>query len=115
MAVNLHPVRLQLDPTGTLHVEWSDGQRRAYTAEELYRNNPAADAKAEREAAAAQPSSSGILPVIGAEEAHPRQIAGVEAVGNYALSIRFNYGSNSGIYTFELLRRIGREEADAVS
>ena len=46
-----------------------------------------------------------ILPV---EETQPRRITGVEPMGNYAYGIRFSYGSNNGIYRFDLLRQLGQ-------
>ena len=102
------PTQLQLAPDGQLIITWTDGQIRSYTPDELYAHNPAADARAERQQASEQPAANPLaLNVIAAEETQARKIVGMQAVGNYAYQIEFNYGSNSGIYQFELLRSLG--------
>ena len=50
-----------------------------------------------------------MLPVLSMAEARSLTIAKMEPVGNYAYSIEFSDGHNTGIYTLELLRQLGRE------
>ena len=40
-------------------------------------------------------------------EAQPLRILGMQPVGNYAYSIDFSDGHDTGIYSFELLREVG--------
>lgn len=117
MAAATHPTALALTDEGGLRIDWSDGSRRVYTARELYQANPAADARAERLEAeeqarkTTQTGPAGLqLTVIKSDEASPRRVVGMDPVGNYAYSIRFNHGSNAGLYRFDLLRRLGREQ-----
>jgi DUF971 family protein len=49
------------------------------------------------------------LPIISAAEAQPLRITGMKPVGNYAYSIDFSDGHNTGIYTLESLREMGEE------
>jgi len=49
-----------------------------------------------------------LLPVLSAAEAQPLRILEVQPVGNYAYTIRFSDGHDTGIYQFDLLREIGR-------
>jgi DUF971 family protein len=49
--------------------------------------------------------------ILKAEEARPLSIQGMEPVGNYAYSIAFSDGHDTGIYTLELLRTLGKEVA----
>jgi len=105
--MKLTPKQLQLAPDGQLIITWSDGQVRSYTPDELYAHNPAADARAERQQLAEPAANPLTLNVIAAEETQSRKIVGMQPVGNYGYQIAFNYGSNSGIYQFELLRSLG--------
>ena len=52
-----------------------------------------------------------MLPVLSTEEAQPLKITGMKPVGNYAYSIEFNDGHDTGIFPFELLRALGVESA----
>ena len=56
------------------------------------------------------PPPAPLLPVLKPEEARPLKVLGMQPVGNYAYSIEFSDGHDTGIYTFDLLRRLGREE-----
>jgi DUF971 family protein len=47
------------------------------------------------------------LPVITAAEARPLELLGMQPVGNYAYTIAFSDGHDTGIFTFELLRELG--------
>jgi DUF971 family protein len=39
------------------------------------------------------------------------KISGLEPVGNYALRIGFDDGHDSGLFSWDYLHRLGREEA----
>jgi DUF971 family protein len=43
------------------------------------------------------------------EEARPLEVASMRPVGSYAYAILFSDGHSNGIFTFELLRALGRE------
>lgn len=106
ITVQSRPERLQLQPNGELVIDWSDGRKRVYTPTELGDACPSAEARTKRDAT---PENSGQLNVLSLEDAQPQKITSMEPVGNYAYSIHFNHGSNTGIYTFELLRTLGRD------
>ena len=101
-----HPTKLEKQPGGRLLIEWSDGNRRSYSYREIQENCPCASCREKRMA----PPTSGqsLLPVIGAEETQPLDLISMKPVGNYAYQIHFNHGCDTGIYTFELLRELGR-------
>lgn len=44
------------------------------------------------------------------DELRSLTLSGMEPVGNYAYSIAFSDGHNTGIYTFDLLRALGEQE-----
>jgi DUF971 family protein len=44
------------------------------------------------------------------DELRSLTLSGMEPVGNYAYSIAFSDGHNTGIYTFDLLRELGEQE-----
>ena len=90
-----------------LRITWSDGQIRRYTATELRDRCPCATCREKRKAVPVEPE---LLPVLSMEEAQPSKVAGMKPVGNYAYSIQFNDGHDTGIFTFKFLRELGTVE-----
>lgn len=99
------PVHLALANDSHLLIEFSDGQRRLYSFAQLREACPCATCRERRDQRAAVDPL--MLPVLREEEAEPVRILAMQPVGNYAYSIRFSDGHDTGIYTFELLRALG--------
>jgi DUF971 family protein len=88
-----------------LVIQWSDGQRRLYTAEQLRRDCPCATCETSR----GQPiSADGTESPSGA----PLVIGGMSPVGNYAYRVTFSDGHTTGIYPMELLHGLGERIKD---
>lgn len=102
-----YPTALNRTPDGRLQITWSDGQTRLYTVKELRDACPCATCREKRNATSSEPEP--LFAILKPEEARPLTIAGMEPVGNYAYSIAFSDGHDTGIFTFELLRELGRE------
>ena len=102
--MQIHPISLRLTDAGRLRIEWSDGQVRKYAVRELREACPCATCREKRLAAPA-PSTS--LPILSDAETRPLKIVGMKPVGNYAYSIEFSDGHDTGIYTLEHLRELG--------
>ena len=98
-----YPTALSLTDDHRLLIEWSDGERRKYRFRQLREACPCATCR-EKQSAPKDPLA---LPVLSAGELTPLKISGMQPVGNYAYSIAFSDGHNSGIYTLELLRELG--------
>jgi len=96
-----YPTKLERLGDRELLIEWSDGERRRYTFRELRDRCPCATCREKKK----KPQS--LLPVLSAAEAQPLNILGMKPVGNYAYSINFSDGHDTGIYSFDLLRNIG--------
>ena len=105
--MELRPNKLELLPPDKLVIQWSDGQRRVISVGQLRKACPCATCREQR--AAPAPASSGGLPVLSLAEARPLAILGMKPVGNYAYSITFSDGHDTGIYTLEFLRELGTE------
>ncbi|MBS0209878.1 MAG: DUF971 domain-containing protein [Planctomycetes bacterium] len=105
--MQIQPAKLSLTPDKQLRIEWSDGQVRLYRVAELRDQCPCATCREKR---SAPPEPAPLFPVLSTAEARPLTLAGMEPVGHYAYSIAFSDGHDSGIYTFELLRELGRAE-----
>jgi DUF971 family protein len=103
--MSAYPTKLERSGANQLLIAWSDGEQRSYSVGELRDACPCATC---REKASAPPPSSNMLPVIGMNEARPLAIDGMTPVGNYAYAIRFSDGHDTGIFSFELLRNLGR-------
>lgn len=106
--MSFQPAKLELTPDGHLRITWSDGQVRDYSPRELRDKCPCATCREKRNA---PPSSPLQLPIISAAEAQPLGITAMKPVGNYAYSIEFSDGHNTGIYTLASLRELGNEIA----
>lgn len=104
--MNPRPLTMALDPAERLLIDWSDGERRRYTAAELRARCPCATCREKRNQPA-QPAP--LLPVLSAAEARPLKIQGMRPVGNYAYSIDFSDGHDTGIFTLEFLRELGEK------
>jgi DUF971 family protein len=103
-AMIAQPTKLELVETDRLRITWSDGQVREYSLRELRAKCPCATCREKRNA---PPPSPLQLPILSAAEAQPLRIAAMKPVGNYAYSIDFSDGHNTGIYTLESLREMG--------
>jgi DUF971 family protein len=104
----LQPVKLALSPENRLLIEWSDGTRRSYSLRELRDWCPCATCREKRSQPAAP---AALLPVLSPAEARPLALVEMKPVGNYAYTIRFSDGHDTGIYTFELLRELGKDDS----
>src|SRR5262245_54732228 len=102
--MNLRPTNIQLREGNKLAIVWSDNQTREYTFQELRDKCPCATCREKRAQAAPAP----LLPVLSLAETKPLTITEFKPVGNYAYSIGFSDGHDTGIYTLELLREIGK-------
>jgi DUF971 family protein len=104
--MELRPKRLDIRDGKTLVIEWNDGQKREIAFGPLRSACPCATCREKR---AKPPEPSGGLNVLSMAEARPLTVLGMRPVGNYAYSIAFSDGHDTGIYTLELLRSMGSE------
>lgn len=109
MTSPLTPLSLQL-VRDDLAIVWSDDRNDRIPVRDLRKHCPCATCKVARDEAAAKPSAATLLPVLSAAEARPLKLTGMQPVGNYAYAVQFSDGHNSGIYTFEHLRRLGEQQ-----
>lgn len=106
MTTVAHPVKLERDGEKHLVITWSDGARRRYAARELRDACPCATCREQRNA---PPPSPLELPVLSEAQLRPLVISGMKPVGNYAYSIAFSDGHDTGIFTLEFLRALGQD------
>lgn len=99
------PTNLQVRDGNKLIIVWDDGVSREYTFRELREQCPCATCREKRLAPAAPVNP---LQVLSVAETKPITIASLKPVGNYAYSIGFSDGHDSGIYTLVFLQEIGR-------
>jgi DUF971 family protein len=101
-----YPTSLKLTDDRKLLIQWSDGRTWRYSARALREACPCATCREKRSAPPPDPMS---LPVLSKAELTPLTIAGMKPVGNYAYTIAFSDGHDTGIFSFELLRELGEE------
>lgn len=102
------PVKVRVYKTeGTgLEIDWKDGHRSAWSFAWLRNACPCATCHDEREKSGRapgepKPEPASLLPLYHA----PARPVEVTPVGNYALTIAWNDGHKSGIYSWDYLRR----------
>jgi DUF971 family protein len=106
--MELRPTKLELRGGNRLVIAWNDGQQREITFSELRKACPCATCREQR-AKPAEPT--GGLPVLSLAEARPLTVVGMTPVGNYAYSIAFSDGHDTGIFTLDFLSGLGQEVA----
>ncbi len=105
----LAPSKIALANEQELRIEWSDGQVRQYALREFLDHCPCAGCREKRNAVTDQPVQADPLSVIRPEETQPLRLVSMQPVGSYAYTIHFNRGCQQGIFTFDFLRKLGRE------
>lgn len=97
--MTIHPTKLGLEGN-TLVIDWSDGQRRRYDVADLRRGCPCATCGSARAES---------RPLFDESEFPPSKLAirQMAPVGNYAYTIHFSDGHDTGIYTLDHLRQLG--------
>ena len=99
----IYPTALQFSDDNHLLIDWSDGQRRKYSVRGLREGCPCATCREKR----SQPKDPFALPTLKQVQTEPLKIAGMQPMGNYAYSIAFSDGHDTGIFAFDLLRQLG--------
>lgn len=94
----MKPKKLSLTKRGELKIVWDDKTESKISVEMLRRNCPCAVCISER-----IEQGNSYFPVFILDQL---QVKSINAVGNYALSIIWNDGHDSGIYEFDFLKSI---------
>ena len=81
---------------------WDDGVESYFNFEKLRAASPSAANQGERDILGNQYGGDGPKLFTGV------QVVGWEKVGNYALRFDFSDGHNSGLYSFDYLRELGK-------
>ena len=85
-----------------LYIKWNDGKEMNYPLKFLRDESPDAGNKGETILWKHYPP-----PPKGPDKPGKYEIKNIEIVGNYALGITWKDGFSDGIYSYELLRRLG--------
>lgn len=105
MADSLIPKHLDLNREKGLTVEWTDGSKSCFSVGYLRKMSPSAEQRELREEMARNPLA--VLPASATAGGDaPLTAVRAELVGNYAVRITFSDGHDTGIYSWDFLRRI---------
>lgn len=104
--MSVYPTKLAIEGDDHLLIEWSDGRRLRYGFRKLREACPCATCREKREA---PPAPANLLTVLSPAETQPLRVVGMKPVGNYAYTIAFSDGHDTGIYSFERLLELGEE------
>lgn len=89
----------------SIEIDWSDGTTGRFTASLLRTACPCATCREKRSA----PRSPALLEVLRPEDLVPLAVTGMKPVGQYAYSIAFSDGHDTGIYPLDYLRELVAE------
>ena len=98
------PKHLDLKKDTALTVHWDDGHVSTYPIDYLRKMSPSAEMRVLREQMAKNPLT--VLPPSTLMDGEKIVATGAQMVGNYAVKIHFSDGHDTGIYSWEYLRRI---------
>jgi DUF971 family protein len=101
------PTKLELAASDRLRITWSDGRVRDYAVRELRDKCPCATCREKRNT----PPPATQLPIITDADTRPLRIVAMKPVGNYAYSIDFSDGHDTGIFTLATLHELGQDAA----
>jgi DUF971 family protein len=90
------PASVELDRERALTVRWDDGTVASFGLEDLRRNCPCAECRGRRE------RGLPVWPAPGAPQ--PLRATGADLVGSWGVTIRWNDGHDTGIYSWGILR-----------
>jgi len=106
--VSTDPEHIAISKSRGMKIDWSDGHRSEYSCEYLRDECPCATCTGSH---GTEPQKTSFSKPAGA--ANPFQLytpkpkmVDIEEVGTYAVRIRWNDGHQSGIYSYEHLRKI---------
>lgn len=97
------PSAIDLKKDKGLTIQWHDGSASYYSIAYLRRMSPSADMRQLRDEMQKNPLA--VLPS-GSAGNEPVIAKSAELVGNYAIRIRFSDGHQTGIYSWDYLRKI---------
>lgn len=97
------PAKLDLKKDRGLTVQWASGETSYYSIAYLRRMSPSADARELRHQLESNPLA--VLPA-SRGAAGPLVATDAQLVGNYALRITFSDGHQTGLYSWDYLRKI---------
>ncbi len=106
-AVTPAKVRVLLTEGTGVEIDWKDGHKSEWSFYWLRHGCPCATCHEEREASGRKPGVAKTKPasLLQMYEAPPKPVE-VTPVGKYALKFKWNDGHESGIYSWEYLRRV---------
>lgn len=96
-------MHLDLEKNRGLTITWEDGTTSFYPIAYLRKNSPSADARELRSQMARNPLT--VLPASSSSGA-PLTATDAQMVGNYAIRIVFSDGHDTGIFSWDYLKRI---------
>lgn len=94
----MQPKKIKLIDKTILSIHWDDNELSEINLQKLRKLCPCATCLAEREK-----QSSSYIPIFSGSQL---QVKDISVVGNYALSILWNDGHNTGIYEFPFLKNL---------
>lgn len=94
----MQPKKIKIKDKNILSIHWDDNELSEINLKKLRKLCPCATCIAEREM-----QSSSYIPIFSGSQL---QIKDISIVGNYALSILWNDGHNTGIFEFPFLKNL---------
>jgi DUF971 family protein len=97
----MEPVKIKIIENKILWIKWNDDTESRITLHKLRKLCPCATCLAERDN-----QSKSYIPLLVSSQV---TVAGIEAVGSYAIQINWQDGHNTGIYEYPFLKKLAED------
>lgn len=98
---SIKPVQIKKSESNTLIIKWNDGKENEFTLTKLRDECPCVNCKGE------SVLFESYIPIKSPFKAAGfYEIEKIEAVGNYAITIKWKDGHDTGIYSWDILRSL---------
>ena len=103
------PLKIERVSSGAVRILWQDGGESLLDSSKLRKNCPCATCRESHGKKAGDFKKPSALRIVSHTAQEETTLVRIRAVGNYALALEWQDGHSTGIYPFELLRKLSEE------
>ncbi len=94
----MYPIQIKISPSNNLFIKWNDDSESSISLLNMRKFCPCATCASEREY-----QSNSYIPIFSGNQL---EIKNIQPVGNYAISVHWKDGHNTGIFEYPFLKTL---------